>query len=47
MNWSNFIHMGGYGFYVWGSYIATLILLGAEVLQLLKRKNTLRERDGR
>jgi heme exporter protein D len=44
---SNFFYMGGYGFYVWGSYIATIILLGAEVLKLLKRKNTLRERDGR
>jgi heme exporter protein D len=47
MSWSNFFYMGGYGFYVWGSYIATLILLGAEVLQLLKRRKTLRERDGR
>jgi len=39
--------MGGYGFYVWGSYIATLILLGAEVLQLLKRRKTLRQLDDR
>ncbi|MGI8837798.1 MAG: heme exporter protein CcmD [Pyrinomonadaceae bacterium] len=47
MNLSNFFHMGGYGFYVWGSYIVTLILLGAEVLQLLKRKKTLREQNRR
>jgi heme exporter protein D len=47
MNWSNFFYMGGYGFYVWGSYIATLILLGVEVLQLLKRRNTLRQHGGR
>jgi heme exporter protein D len=47
MNLSKFFYMGGYGFYVWGSYIATLILLGAEVLQLLKRKKTLREQNRR
>jgi len=47
MNLSNFFYMGGYGFYVWGSYAVTLILLGAEVLQLLKRKKTLREQNRR
>ena len=25
MNWSEFFSMGGYGFYVWGSYLVTLI----------------------
>ena len=30
--------MGGYGFYVWGSYGVTLVLLGGEVLMLLKRR---------
>jgi heme exporter protein CcmD len=29
--------MGGSGFYVWGSYGFTLVLLGGEVLMLLKR----------
>jgi heme exporter protein D len=47
MNWSKFFYMGGYGFYVWGSYLAALILLGTEVLQLLKRKKTLREQNRR
>jgi heme exporter protein D len=42
---SQFFYMGGYGFYVWGSYLVTLVLLGAEVLQLLKRKKTLREQN--
>jgi heme exporter protein D len=42
---SQFFYMGGYGFYVWGSYLVTLVLLGAEVLQLLKRKETLREQN--
>ena len=33
--------MGGYGLYVWGSYGVTFVLLGAEVLMLLKRKRDL------
>ena len=37
MNWSEFLSMGGYAFYVWGSYLATLILMGGEVLMLLRR----------
>jgi heme exporter protein D len=44
---SQFFYMGGYGFYVWGSYIATLIVLGAEVLQLLRRRKSLREQNRR
>jgi len=43
MNWSEFFTMGGYGFYVWGSYLITLILLGGEVALLVKRKQSLRE----
>jgi len=39
--------MGGYGFYVWGSYLTTLILLGGEVILLKRRKSALRKRgDG-
>ena len=30
--------MGGYGFYVWGSYGVTLVLLTAEVITLRARK---------
>ncbi len=36
MNWANseaFWAMGGYGFYVWGSYGAVLAALALEVLQ--------------
>jgi len=47
MHWksiSEFISMGGYGFYVWGSYGVTLLLLGAEVLMLLKRRRELARR---
>ena len=47
MNWSKFLAMGGYGFYVWGSYITALILLGGEVLSLRRRKRSLRRRVDR
>jgi heme exporter protein D len=33
MNWSGpaeFFAMGGYGFYVWGSYVVTALLMGVE-----------------
>ena len=36
--------MGGYGLYVWGSYGVTLVLLGGEVIMLLKRKQDLSKR---
>ncbi|MFN2532299.1 MAG: heme exporter protein CcmD [Pyrinomonadaceae bacterium] len=40
MNWSGF-SMGGYAFYVWGSYIFALIAMGAEVIGLSRRKKSL------
>ena len=30
--------MSDYGFYLWGSYIVTFVLLALEVMLLLKRK---------
>jgi heme exporter protein D len=33
-----FFAMGGYAFYVWGSYAVTFVLLAIEVAVLLKRK---------
>lgn len=36
--------MGGYGFYVWGSYGVTFVLLFGEVLMLIKRKRDLQRR---
>ncbi len=41
MNWSsleNFLAMGGYAFYVWGSYLVTLGLVIAEIALLALRK---------
>jgi heme exporter protein D len=45
MDWSKFFSMGGYALYVWGSYGVTFILLGAEVLVLLKRKRHLERKE--
>ena len=47
VNWASaadFWAMGGYGFYVWGSYVTVVIVLGSE-LALLKarRKRALTE----
>ena len=41
MNWnslSEFLHMGGYGLYVWGSYAVTLGLLVIETTALIARE---------
>ena len=45
MNWSEFFSMGGYAFYVWGSYVATLILMGGEVLLLVRRRKASRQQS--
>jgi len=45
MNWSKFFWMGGYGLYVWGSYGVTFVLLGGEIVMLLKRKRDLARRE--
>jgi heme exporter protein D len=44
MNWPD-LSMGGYGFYVWGSYIFALILIVWEVVSLKQRKKTLRQQQ--
>jgi heme exporter protein D len=33
--------MGGYGFYVWGSYLVTLICIAGELVLVYNRKRTL------
>jgi heme exporter protein D len=38
MSWSEFFNMGGYAFYVWGSFGVALALMGAEVLLLRRRR---------
>ena len=34
----DFIAMGGYGFYVWGSYLVTAVVIVTEILMLRVRK---------
>jgi heme exporter protein D len=41
MNWAQFFNMGGYAFYVWGSFGVALAAMGAEVLLLRLRKRAL------
>lgn len=40
--WSDFLQMGGYALYVWGSFGATALLLAAELWQLRRRRQRLR-----
>ena len=42
-----FIAMGGYALYVWGSYAVAAVLLGAELVILRRRRRTLLQRPGR
>jgi heme exporter protein D len=43
MSWSEFISMGGYGFYVWMSFGMTAVLIAAEVVYVKhQRKQILR-----
>jgi heme exporter protein D len=35
---SDFFHMGGYAWYVWGSYGVTFLCLAIEIISLLKRE---------
>ena len=37
-SWQNFLAMGGYGLYVWGSYVVTLVMLVAEIVALVMRR---------
>jgi heme exporter protein D len=37
-SWENFLTMGGYALYVWGSYAVTLVLIIAELALLAWRK---------
>ena len=38
MTWAQFFNMGGYAFYIWGSFGVSLVLMGAEVLMLRRRR---------
>ena len=38
MSWTQFFEMGGYAFYVWGSFGVALLSMAAEVLLLRRRR---------
>jgi heme exporter protein D len=44
MNWPD-LSMGGYGFYVWGSYLASLVAIVWELVSLKQRKKALRQQQ--
>jgi heme exporter protein D len=44
---SEFLHQGGYAFYVWTTYGLTLALLVAEIVQLRRQRRTILARLGR
>lgn len=39
-SWDAFLSMGGYGFYIWGSYAVTFALLAIEMVLLAGRKRS-------
>jgi heme exporter protein D len=46
MNWPD-LSMGGYGFYVWGSYLFALVAIVWEVISLRQRKKALAANEER
>lgn len=40
-SWSDFFAMGGYGFYVWGSYLVFLLCIIGEIVLIIHRRRTL------
>ena len=41
-SFADFIAMGGYGFYVWGSFGATVLIMAIEPIVVMRnRKNTI------
>ncbi|MGH8712450.1 MAG: heme exporter protein CcmD [Casimicrobiaceae bacterium] len=46
MSVGQFLAMGGYGFYVWGSYAACALLVAAEVLAVRARLAAARRAAG-
>jgi heme exporter protein D len=40
----NFLHMGGYALYVWGSYAVTALCIGIELWLLARRARRAQDR---
>ena len=43
-SWSEFAAMGGYGFYVWGSFGMTAVVILGELVSLRARRKALSQR---
>lgn len=43
-SWSDFVAMGGYGLYVWGSFGVTALVLAAEIAAVVARRRALSQR---
>ena len=43
-NWNDFFAMGGYGLYVWGSFVAVFGLMLCEIVALMLRSKSVRNR---
>ncbi len=41
-SWADFWAMGGYGLYVWGSYLVTAVFMAAEVVLVFRRGNLIK-----
>ena len=44
MNWPD-LSMGGYGFYIWGSYLFSLIAIVWELVSISQRKKALTQQQ--
>jgi heme exporter protein D len=44
---SDFFAMGGYAFYVWGSYSVTALFMMMEVILVIRNKRTIMQRIAR
>ena len=45
-SWSDFVAMGGYGLYVWGSFGMVALVMVAEVAQIAARRRALAQARG-
>jgi heme exporter protein D len=46
MSLGDFLSMGGYGFYVWGSYLVTGLALAVEIIAVRSRLKAARDQPG-
>ena len=46
-SWSEFVAMGGYGFYVWGSVAMVVVVLVMEMIMLGRRRRAVFEKSAR